>query len=646
MPKFNSIKELEEYRKKLAQKYSKIKKIISVCTGTNCKAFGGDELVELLREELEKRGLEYIVHLREIKETTQNSVCHLLATGCRGFCEKGILVNIEPNGIFYQQVRPEDAKEIIEETIINNKVIERLLYKDPNTGELLSKMEEIPFYKYQKPFLLGNNRKLNPQDIDDYIYLGGYSALAKALSKMTPEQIINEVIEANLRGRGGGGFPAGLKWKSCREAEGFPKYVIANGDEGDPGAFMDRSLMEGNPHSIIEGMIIGSFAIGSNFGYIYVRNEYPLAVKNLSKAIQEAEEYGLLGENILGSGHSFTIKINRGGGAFVCGESTALMASIEGKVGEPRAKHIHTVVKGLWNKPTNLNNVETWANVPLIINNGAEWYKQFGTEGSKGTKIFSLTGKVYNTGLVEVPMGITLRDIIYKIGGGIRNNKRFKGVQTGGPSGGVIPEKYLDLPIDFDELTKVGSMMGSGGMIVMDEDTCMVDVAKYFTGFLKFESCGKCTSCREGLVQLYNVLERITQGEGKIEDLTLIEELSEVIAEGSLCALGGTAPNPVMSTLNYFREEYEAHIKYKACPAKVCKALIYFVINPEKCTGCTLCAKRCPVSAISGDKKKPHVINQEKCIKCRICYTVCPEKWSAVEIHTGSKEYKEVTLND
>ena len=530
---------------------------------------------------------------------------------------------IKPENILYQQVKSEDAAEIVSATVKGN-IVDRLLYTDPNTGQKITYEHEVPFYKKQKRLLLGDNSNIDPTKIEDYLTLGGYSALSKVLSGMPPEQIIAEVKKSGLRGRGGGGFPTGVKWETCRQAHGNAKYIICNCDEGDPGAFMDRSLMEGNPHSVLEGMIIGAYAIGGHEGYIYVRNEYPLAVKNAQIAIEQAEEHGLLGKNILGSGFDFTVRISRGGGAFVCGESTALMASLEGKVGEPRAKYVHTSERGLWEQPTNLNNVETWANVPLIIKNGADWYAKVGTDGSKGTKIFSLVGKINNTGLVEVPMGITLREIIYDIGGGIPGDKKFKAVQTGGPSGGCIPESSLDLPVDFDQLTKVGSMMGSGGMIVMDENSCMVDIAKYFISFLEGESCGKCVPCREGLKRMGQILTDVTEGKGKEGDIELLERLSAAIADSSLCALGSTAPNPVLTTLRYFRDEYEAHIKDKRCPAGVCKELITYLIDEEKCPGCGLCVKACPVEAITFmGKKKPVVLDQEKCIKCGACYDVC-----------------------
>ncbi len=484
--------------------------------------------------------------------------------------------------------------------------------------------------------IFGNNGSIDPTRIEDYLAVGGYRALSKALFTMSPEKIIQEVKKANLRGRGGGGFPAGVKWETCRNAPGDIRYVICNADEGDPGAYMDRSLLEGNPHSVLEGMIIGAYAIGSHEGYIYVRNEYPLAVVNIGIAIEQARELGLLGKNILGSGFDFDVKISRGGGAFVCGESTALMASLEGNVGEPRAKHIHTVISGLWDRPSNLNNVETWANVPVIIDRGADWYAQIGTEGSKGTKIFSLVGKVNNTGLVEVPMGITLREIVYDIGGGIPGGKKFKAVQTGGPSGGCIPESLIDLPVDFDRLTEAGSMMGSGGMIVMDESTCMVDLAKYFMNFLKDESCGKCTTCREGTKRMHEVLTEITEGRGKPEHIDLLEELGWVTAEASLCQLGGTAPNPVLSTIRYFQEEYEEHILHKRCPAKVCRALLQYRILSDACTMCGRCAKVCSVKAITGKRKTkkeegvPFRIDTEKCIKCGMCFEAC--KFEAVEV--------------
>jgi NADH-quinone oxidoreductase subunit F len=559
----------------------------------------------------------------------------LKKTGCHGFCENGPIITLHPEGTCYIKSRVDDAKEILQKTV-DGSIVTRLLYVDEN-GTPVEKEEDIPFYKYQKRVILENNSKIDPSSIEDYIRLGGYRALAKVLTGMTPEGVIEEIKKSNLRGRGGGGFPAGSKWETTKNASSNPKYVIVNADEGDPGAFMDRSILEGNPHSVLEGLIIAAYAIGSNQGFVYVRQEYPVAVSNLSEAIKQAEEYGFLGQNILNSGFEFNVKIHRGAGAFVSGESSALMSAIEGYVGEPRLKYTHTAVSCLWGKPTNLNNVETYANVPYIINNGADWFLGIGTKGSSGTKIFSLVGKVKNTGLVEVPMGITLRDIIYKIGGGVRGGKNIK-VQTGGPSGGILPEQLLDLPVDFDELYKGGSMMGSGGMIVMDETDCMVNIAGYFIKFLADESCGKCVPCREGLRQMTFIYDRITSGEGTVEDLSLLEDLSVLLEGASLCALGGTAHNIVKTTLKYFREEYEAHIYYKTCPAMVCSRLTYYTISEDKCSGCRLCVKSCPVNAISGELKKPHIIDQELCIKCGMCIDVCPEKFNAVVKGTGKTE--------
>ena len=555
MVKLKSLGELETLRKSINGKRDPNKAIIAVCNGTGCQAYGCKSVTATFQKEIKKQNLTAKVDIRSI--------------GCPGFCERGTLVVIKPQDIFYQRVRPKDVPEILAETIGKGNVVDRLLYTDRKTGKKVTYEHEVPFYKKQKRLVIGNNSLIDPTSIDDYLAIGGYAALGKAL-KMSPEQIIDEVKKSGLRGRGGGGFPTGNKWESTRKVHSDTRYVIANADEGDPGAFMDRALVEGNPHSFLEGMIIGAYAIGANQGYIYIRNEYPLAVRNVRTAIEQAEACGLLGKNILGSGFNFSIKIQRGGGAFICGESTALMASLEGRVGEPRAKYIHTSDQGLWGQPTNLNNVETWANVPLIINNGADWYRQIGTEHSKGTKIFSLVGNITNTGLVEVPMGITLREIIYDIGGGIPKQRNLKAVQTGGPSGGVIPESLLDLPVDFDELTKAGSMMGSGGMIVMDDKTCMVNIANYFVTFLEGESCGKCLPCREGLQQMKHILTGITEGRGKKGDIELLEELSAALIDASLCALGSTAPNPVLSTIKYFRDEYEAHIKEKKCPAGVC----------------------------------------------------------------------------
>jgi len=616
---------LEALRKDVQSRKRGDVQTITVCAGTGCVAKGSMKVFEKIKQQVAVGGLEAQVEFK--------------TSGCHGFCENGPLVVIKPADVLYMRVREKDVEEIISRTVLRGEIIEKLLYKDPASGKRAKNEAEIPFYRKQMRVVLRNIGKIDPMSIEEYIGVGGYRSLAKALAEMNSEEIIRSIERSGLRGRGGGGFPTGKKWRSCRGAEGARRYVVCNGDEGDPGAFMDRSLMEGDPHSILEGMIIGAYAIGASEGFIYVRMEYPLAIQRLSHAIKEARRYGLLGTNVLGSGFDFDVRINRGGGAFICGESTALMASLEGRAGEPRAKYVHTVEKGLWDMPTNLNNVETWANVPVIIDKGAEWFAALGTEKSKGTKVFSLVGKVNNTGLVEVPMGITLREILFDIGGGVKGKKKFKAVQTGGPSGGCLvvdlEEKgqkgsfnLIDLPVDFDRLTEAGSMMGSGGMIVMDENDCMVDVAKYFLSFLKEESCGKCVPCREGIRHMLTVLDRITNGTGTEADLVLLEELAETIAEASLCALGTQAPNPILSTLKYFRNEYEAHIHDKKCPAGVCKALISYSIDANACTGCTLCAKNCPSHCISGEVKKPHAIAVPACVKCGICYDVC--KFDAV----------------
>ncbi len=615
MAKLRSPADLEEKRQQILSQRDPNKPCVTICSGTGCHALGSDKVSEAFVKEISKNDLKSKVDVRR--------------TGCHGFCERGPVVVMFPEGTCYLGVKPNDVPEVVSKTLMDKQSVERLLYKD-SAGKTIANEKDIPFYKFQSRIVFGNNTRIDPKSIDDYIALGGYSALAKAFFKMSPEQVLAEVKKSNLRGRGGGGFPAGVKWETTRNAPGDIKYVIVNADEGDPGAFMDRSLLEGNPHSVLEGLIIGAYAIGSHEGFIYVRQEYPLAVENVSIALEQARRYGLLGKNILGSGFDFDVKIHRGAGAFVSGESSALMTAIEGKVGEPRPKYIRTAVSGIWERPSNLNNVETWATVPLIINKGADWFSGIGTKGSKGTKIFSLVGKVNNTGLVEVPMGMSLRDIIYKIGGGIRKDKKFKAVQTGGPSGGCLPENLIDLPVDFDELTKVGSMMGSGGMIVMDEDTCMVDVARYFLNFLSDESCGKCVPCRQGIDQMVQILNRICEGKGEPGDVELLEEICETTRDASLCALGQTAPNPVLSTVQYFRDEYKAHIEQKRCPAGVCKALVSFYIDPNKCTACQICLRNCPVEAISGGKNIVHIIDQAKCTKCGTCFEVCPQRFSAV----------------
>ena len=621
MPRINSPAELEELRKEVLSKRDPAGRSVTLCSGTACHATGSEKVAAAIEGELEKLGPECGLKFRR--------------TGCHGFCEKGPIVVIDPEETCYLQVKPEDVPEIVSRALKGQEVVQRLLYVDPGTDERVTNESDIPFYKHQERMVFGPNRKIDPKSLEDYLAIGGWRALVKALFEMTPERGIEEVKESKLRGRGGAGFPAGIKWETTRNAPGETKYVVVNCDEGDPGAYMDRSLMEGNPFCVLEGLLIGAYAIGAHEGYVYVRQEYPLALENLGIAINRAEEHGLLGRDILGSGFDFEVKVHQGAGAFVCGEETALLMSLEGRVGEPRPRPPYPAVKGLWDMPTNINNVETWATVPLIIDKGAAAFASIGTEGSKGTKIFSLVGKITNTGLVEVPMGITLRDIVYKIGGGIPGGKKFKAVQTAGPSGGCIPEDRLDLEVDFDELTKAGSMMGSGGMIVMDEDTCMVDVARYFTHFLTDESCGKCLPCREGLRRMDKILTRITKGEGKEGDIEILEELAETAVEASLCALGKTAANPFLSTIRYFRDEYEAHIREKRCPALSCKELISFYIDPEKCRACMICLKKCPAEAIDGGKKKIHIIDQEKCAGCGVCFEVCPSRFGAVKKLSG-----------
>jgi len=584
---------------------------ILICTGTGCTASGAKDVLAKFEVELKAKKLREEVSLVE--------------TGCHGFCEGGPLVIIYPEGTFYTRVKPEDVAEIVEEHILKGRVVSRLLFKEPLTAEQVPNYDEIAFYKKQHRLALKNCGHINPDSIEEYIGADGYEGLAKVLLEMTPEQVVEEMKKTGLRGRGGGGFPTGMKWMFCAKSPGPKKYVICNADEGDPGAFMDRSLLEGDPHRILEGMAICAYAIGSDEGYIYCRAEYPLAIKRLKQAIAQAEEAGLLGEKILGTDFNFTLHIKEGAGAFVCGEETALMASIEGKRGMPRPRPPFPAVKGLWDKPSNINNVETFANVPYIFRVGAEEYAKLGTEKSKGTKVFALTGKINNTGLAEVPMGITMREIIFDIGGGIMGGKKFKAVQIGGPSGGCIPEELLDTPVDYDSLLAAGAMMGSGGLVVMDEETCMVDVAKFFLNFTQSESCGKCTPCREGTKRMLEMLTAITEGNGKEGDIEKLERLAKSIKAGALCALGQTAPNPILSTLRYFRDEYEAHIFEKRCPAGVCTALIGYKIT-EKCVGCGLCKKVCPVDAISGEPKGKHTIDPEKCIKCGACMEKCPFK--------------------
>jgi NADH-quinone oxidoreductase subunit F len=595
---------LDEIRAEILEARKEQKTCVTICGGTGCHAYGCLKVAQAFVEEVKRQNLEDSVDVR--------------TTGCHGFCERGPIVVIQPEGIFYQRIQIDDIKEVISETIKNKKIIDRLLYFEPRTKKSIILEKEVPFYKKQKRIIFGNNGFIDPTDIEDYIALDGYKALEKVLFDMTSEEVVAEIRASGLRGRGGAGFLTGKKWEICHDVNSNVKYVICNADEGDPGAYMDRSLLEGNPHSVIEGMIIGAYAIGASEGFIYVRMEYPLAVENITLALEEARKLGLLGSSVLGSEFRFDIHVFRGAGAFVSGEETSLMASIEGRRAFPRQRPPFPAQEGLWGKPTNINNVETWANVPVIINKGADWYSQIGTKRSKGTKIFSLVGKINNTGLVEVPMGITLKEIIYDIGGGIKDNKKFKAVQTGGPSGGCMPASMLKLPIDFDTLAKAGSMMGSGGMIVMDEETCMVDVARYFLNFTQEESCGKCVPCRVGTKQLVDILSRITHGNGEEEDLERLKNLSKTIKSGSLCQLGQTAPNPVLTTIRYFLNEYEAHIKEKSCPALVCKDLIIYYIEPDKCVGCLLCLKNCPVEAISGERKKLHVIDQDLCIKCGV----------------------------
>ena len=582
---------------------------VLVCGGTGCSSSGSAELIKRFEEQIAKNGLD-----KEVK---------VVRTGCFGLCEAGPVVIVYPEGTFYSRIRPDDVDEIVSEHLLKGRIVQHLVYKEKADEEQHVTLDNIDFYRPQMRLALRNCGVIDPENIDEYIAFDGYRALAKVLTEMTPEQVISEVLKSGLRGRGGAGFPTGKKWQFAAASKADQKYMICNADEGDPGAFMDRSVLEGDPHSVLEAMAIGGYAIGASEGYIYVRAEYPIAVKRLEIAINQAREYGLLGKNIFGSGFDFDIFIRLGAGAFVCGEETALMHSIEGGRGEPKPKPPFPAVRGLFDKPTNINNVETLANIPQIILKGADWFASIGTEKSKGTKVFALGGKINNTGLVEVPMGTPLRDIIYKIGGGIPGGKKFKAVQTGGPSGGCIPADYLDIAIDYDSLTAIGSMMGSGGMIVMDEDNCMVDIARFFLDFTVDESCGKCTPCRIGTRRMLEILERITEGKGEDGDIEKLETLAKNIKASALCGLGQTAPNPVLSTLRYFRDEYEAHIYEKRCPAGHCKKLLKYTIDPALCKGCSLCSKVCPVGAISGEIRKPFVIDSSKCIKCGACMEKC-----------------------
>lgn len=588
---------------------------VLVCSGTGCMANGSLNVIEIFKE----LGA-------NVSTLTDYDKVTIVPTGCHGFCEQGVLVVIPDLHTTYVKVKVDDVEEIVTSHIRDGKPVERLLYTDPATGQKIQKSEDINFYAKQTRTALANCGNIDAESIEEAIAVRGYEALAKVLKENNPDAVITEVENSGLRGRGGGGFPTGKKWRSVSKHKGGKSYVICNGDEGDPGAFMDRSVMEGDPHKLLEGMAIAAFAIGSDEGYIYVRAEYPLAIHRLRVAIKQAEETHYLGSNIMGTDFSFHIHIKEGAGAFVCGESSALIASIEGERGMPRPKNIHMAEKGLFQRPTLLNNVETYANVPLIILNGADWFSSMGTEGSKGTKTFALTGEVNNTGLIEVPMDTTLRQIVFDLGGGIRNGKKFKAVQIGGPSGGCLTEEHLDMPMDYDSLKKVGAMVGSGGLVIMNEDTCIVEVARFFMNFTQHESCGKCTPCREGTKNMLAILRKIVNGKGTMEDLDTLEELAHIVQEGSLCGLGKSAPNPVLSTLKYFRDEYIAHIKDKKCPAGVCTAMQTYTIDAEKCKGCSKCARNCPVGAISGELKSPYKIDKEKCIKCGACMQGCPFK--------------------
>jgi len=582
---------------------------VLVCAGTGCVSNTALDVRTAFEQELKKQGLE-----NEVK---------VVVTGCQGFCERGPIAIVQPDDVFYQTLTVKDVEPLVREHFLKGRPYEKCMYVPEKDKDVIPKMMDIDFFKHQMLVVLRNRGRMDPEQIDEYIAFDGYLALAKALTSMSPDDIIDEIKVSGLRGRGGAGFPTATKWGFCKKSESDVKYLICNADEGDPGAYMDRSILEADPHAVLEGMTIGARAVGATKGFIYVRDEYPLAVDRIKNAIEQATDYGLLGKNILDTGFDFEVEVIRGGGAFVCGEETALMASIEGQPGRPRSRPPFPAVSGLWGKPTNINNVETWANIPVIVHRGAKWYASLGTEKSKGTKVFSLVGKINNSGLVEVPMGISLREIIFGIGGGIPDGKKFKAVQSGGPSGGCIPASLLDLPVDYEKLAEVGAIMGSGGLIVMDEDTCMVDLALYFINFLVDESCGKCTPCRVGLIRMKEILTRIVEGEGEESDIPALEALAHTIKNSALCGLGNTAPNPVLTTLKYFRDEYEAHIKDHKCPAGACKALITHKIIADKCIGCTVCARNCPVDAISGERKQVHVINQELCTQCGSCREAC-----------------------
>jgi len=586
-----------------------------VCAGTGCVSCGSFKIKEALEKEIKARGLADEVQV--------------VATGCNGFCERGPIVMVQPDGIFYQLLTVEDVPHLVEEHLLKGRPVKKLMYVPPAEKQPVPKMKDIEFFKHQRLIVLRNRGRIDPEKIEEYIAFDGYEAMAKALTGMKPQEIIDEILFSGLRGRGGAGFPTGKKWAACAKEKAAPKYLICNGDEGDPGAFMDRSVLEADPHAVLEGMVIGAKALGASKGFIYIRHEYPLALKRMQIALDQARETGLLGTDILGSGFDFDLEIVQGAGAFVSGEESALIASVEGRIAMPRQRPPYPAQKGLWGKPTVINNVETWATVPNIIRRGADWFQGLGTETSKGTKIFALVGKISNTGLVEVPMGITLREIVYGIGGGIPDKRDFKAIQIGGPSGGCLPAKLLDLPVDYESLTAAGAMMGSGGMIVMDDKTCMVDVAKYFLNFLQDESCGKCVSCREGTQRMYEIVKGITEGKGQESDLALLEELAQTTKDASMCGLGQTAGNPILTTLRYFRHEYEAHILDKRCPAGVCKALIRYVVLAEKCTGCQSCKKACPNDCIKGTLKDVHLIDQSKCIKCGACKEAC--RFEAIE---------------